>query len=653
MCMRISVAFAACLMLAPGASAQEILDSQTILERLTGTAAPAPRTRSIVAEPVRPAPAEAAAYAAVSLPAVQFEYDSARLTGKAEGQLRELAATLGSEQLDGVRFALEGHTDSRGDASYNRNLSQRRAESVKRYLVDVSGVAGDRLVPLGVGEDRLLRGIGGEDARNRRVEVVKLGRVGGGAAPAVAGSSSAVDARALLIGIDDYRTVSDLLGAPRQDVAAMRRFVAEDLGFETDRIRTLLDEQATRDNILANVRDWLVRGERALLYFSGHGHQQPDENGDEADGFDETLVPYDATEEGGVANGMILDDEISEILAGAEGVAIDLVVDACHSGTLTRSLAGPADYRFVKSPRTLDGKPLRRGGAATRSIVVESAGPQPFVDATSADVRVWSAVRADQKALVEQDSAPPHKAVGSVFTNDLLAGLRGRADADGDRVVSARELEEFVRRESEAYCSGVPYCTAGLTPEVSVPDGQLDARAFASVGPGPARTRGIAALAKDILVSPGRRGEGTDDAVVDIALHPGADLREGDTLEVTVESGVSGTLVLLDFDAQDRMTQVFPNEWSGSTRIEKGVALRIPDAAAGFRLRARPPFGQGKLVAVVTDGELPGALTSLHKDLSVVARPEGYLAELAGQLRHHQPDGSWGYGEFVYEVRGR
>ena len=651
---RMLAAIAAGLGLAASALAQEVLDRQSIIESLMDAGGSAPKTRSIVAEAVRPSSPPDSAYAALPLPAVQFEHNSARLTGEAERQLRELGAALNAEAFNQSRFAVRGHTDSRGSASYNRDLSLRRAESVERHLAGISGVSAGRLVLIGVGEDMPLLGLNAEDPRNRRVEVIRLGNLDA-AASAQADAmretepSGAVDARALLVGIDGYTTVSSLMGAPTNDVAAMRRFVAQDLGFPPGGIRTLLDEAATRANILDAIRDWLVLGDRALLYFSGHGHQQPDQDGDEADGLDETLVPYDVTVENRVAQGMIVDDEISEILAAADGVAIDIVVDACHSGTLTRSLAGPGDYRFVKSPRTPDGKPLRHGGAATRSIAAESVGPQPFMDATSADVRVWSAVRSDQKALVDADSGPRYR---SVFTSHLLSGMDGQADFDGSGVVSSRELEQYVIREAEAFCRSAPYCAGGLTPEVSVPDGLLDAQAFAGRGTAPAvRTRSVAALAKDILVSPGaRQSEGK--GVVDITLRPGPELRVGDTLEVTVESDLSGSLVLLDIDAQGRMTQVFPNDWSASTRIAKGVPARIPDAAAGFRLRARPPVGRGTIIAVVAEGQLPGALTSTHKDLSVVASPEAYVVELAGQLRHRGVS-SWSYGELTYQVIGQ
>lgn len=92
----------------------------------------------------------------------------------------------GTEVLDNVARALAacnqfkveigGHTDTGGDAAMNMNLSQRRAEAVRAYLVD-KGIAGDRLIAKGYGEtkplvaDRAVIGVDSQDrAKNRRTE---------------------------------------------------------------------------------------------------------------------------------------------------------------------------------------------------------------------------------------------------------------------------------------------------------------------------------------------------------------------------------------------------------------------------------------------------------------------------------------------------
>jgi len=63
---------------------------------------------------------------------VLFAFNSARLTGRSRKALAEAAAAVDREAGGAVR--VEGHTDSKGSNSYNRRLSERRAQSVERAL---------------------------------------------------------------------------------------------------------------------------------------------------------------------------------------------------------------------------------------------------------------------------------------------------------------------------------------------------------------------------------------------------------------------------------------------------------------------------------------------------------------------------------------
>ena len=306
------------------------------------------------------------------LSAIQFEFNSDRLTGTARNQVAELAAALKFPSLQGFSFAVMGHTDSVGGSAYNRDLSLRRARSVKRRLV-ASAVNGERLVEVGLGEDYPVPGTRGEDARNRRVEIVNLGT---GRAAVDAASSRPTQApsaqsggqrkgRALLIGIDRYQYVSPLIGTVN-DARAMKAFVSSHLGFDDGDVRMLLDGEATRDNILGAIAEWLIdgtgTGDDVFLYYSGHGFQQRDENADETDRLDETLVPVDVTVDGnGVPQGMITDDEVAALLARLPGRRAQIVIDSCHSGTSDRLAIrdiGAESWRYVKAPRGPDGAPL-------------------------------------------------------------------------------------------------------------------------------------------------------------------------------------------------------------------------------------------------------------------------------------------------------
>lgn len=114
--------------------------------------------------------------APIVLKGVQFEYNSAKLTADAQDRLDNVVNALkGSSDID-VR--IEGHTDSLGNAAYNLKLSQERADSVKRYLVD-HGISSSRLTTKGYGETRPVapntKPDGSDNpagrAKNRRVEL--------------------------------------------------------------------------------------------------------------------------------------------------------------------------------------------------------------------------------------------------------------------------------------------------------------------------------------------------------------------------------------------------------------------------------------------------------------------------------------------------
>jgi outer membrane protein OmpA-like peptidoglycan-associated protein len=102
-----------------------------------------------------------------------FEYDSDVLQPSAIGQLQKLGTLI--KRNPKATFTVEGYTDSFGTYEYNLDLSQRRADSVKRYLVDSMGINPAQIEALGHGPTKFRASPGGsieEQSPNRRVEVV-------------------------------------------------------------------------------------------------------------------------------------------------------------------------------------------------------------------------------------------------------------------------------------------------------------------------------------------------------------------------------------------------------------------------------------------------------------------------------------------------
>ena len=108
---------------------------------------------------------------------IQFKLGSSEILPESFGLLDEIVAMLkDNPQIEVLQ--VEGHTDSSGGAAINRKLSQERAASVRKYLVD-KGVDGKRLVAKGFGPDKPIADNGTDEGReqNRRVEfnIVKQG----------------------------------------------------------------------------------------------------------------------------------------------------------------------------------------------------------------------------------------------------------------------------------------------------------------------------------------------------------------------------------------------------------------------------------------------------------------------------------------------
>ncbi len=138
--------------------------------------------------------------------------------------------------------------------------------------------------------------------------------------------------RALIIGIGQgYRSygINPILG-PERDVELMVPF-AKAMGFSS--IRTIREEAATRQAIIEGfewVKQGVKPGEKAFIFYSGHGTQIPDP---ESAGCAQAIVPVDKR--------FIINHEIGRWLKGMERSKVIFIVDSCFSGTITRSF-----YRF-------------------------------------------------------------------------------------------------------------------------------------------------------------------------------------------------------------------------------------------------------------------------------------------------------------------
>jgi metacaspase-1 len=183
--------------------------------------------------------------------------------------------------------------------------------------------------------------------------------------------------RALLVGLNHYPDPGNQLRGCVNDVRQTSEMLQQRHGFDAARgIKLLIDARATTRAIVKELR-WLLDGSAAgdvlVFHYSGHGAQVPDRHGDEHDGLDEIICPYDLD-----WDDPFTDDDLFEIVKDlAPGANLTVVLDCCHSGTGLRRPIGPgvaARPKYVPAPSAAEqpvARPARRleslGGAVRQT----------------------------------------------------------------------------------------------------------------------------------------------------------------------------------------------------------------------------------------------------------------------------------------------
>ncbi|MGZ2504915.1 hypothetical protein ACVINI_005460 [Rhizobium beringeri] len=462
------------------------------------------------------------------------------------------------------------------------------------------------------------------------------------------GIESSPGDRALLIGIDDYEMREAKLTGSATDVKAMQVFLAKTLAYRPEQIHTLTNRKATREAILAEIDDWLVRqstpGSRVFLYFSGQGSE---EMGAEAT-TSPTLVAVDAKlvrEAGKVTvTNQIRETEIAARLNSLKDRRVTLLIDACHVGPGSRSaVAAPSGTVRCLGPALAALEPPNKSGKEAKfSFGGENA-------------MVWSAVNAGQWALVDREAKP---ALG-VFTRHFIEGVQdGVARAADKPNVSNAALLDYVRRKSDEYCrTHAEDCRFTPVPQFY---GQPDALGRDVVTGEEAKTP-VAAVENTL--------KSDNEAGVAVDVLPGTAVSIGDKVAMRVSTKKSGYLILVDIDASGKLTQLYPNKRSmglkptaksGDNRLDPAQPVVVPDARnpyTGFEYVVEGPAGVGMVVAILSDKpievlDLPDVPTPLVGQRAAF----NYVYDLARSLRIVGDDetgaqGKWSFDSKFYRIR--
>lgn len=229
------------------------------------------------------------------------------------------------------------------------------------------------------------------------------------------------DSHALVIGINGYTAWPKLSHAVR-DAQAVRESLVTRFGFRADNVTLLTDAEATRANILKALNDRfgdakrVKRDDRVFVFFAGHGSTRKLPSGREV-GY---IVPVDAGLNDLQADAIAMPQlqEVAEAITAKHAL---FVIDACYSGLgLTRGGAAGSDSNFARTNARRVGRQMMTAGGADQQVADDGPGGH------------------------------------SVFTWTLLQALSGKADLNGDGLITATELAAYVAPAVSAIAHQTP-----------------------------------------------------------------------------------------------------------------------------------------------------------------------------------------------------
>jgi metacaspase-1 len=231
--------------------------------------------------------------------------------------------------------------------------------------------------------------------------------------------------KALCVGINNFKNYpSAALQGCVNDANDMSVLLQKFLGFQSSDITVLHDDQATKENIINNLKemvDGAKTGKYASLIFSmsSHGTQVPDLNDDELrDHADEAFCPHDLAQAGDQwdSNHIIVDDELRDLFSQLpSNVLLEVFLDTCHSGDGLKAV----DMLLDRRPRYLPPPSLEAfrqiQGKRPRGL------PRGLLEKGITHHILWAACRSDQTSADANIAGSWHGAFTYFFCKEMDA----------------------------------------------------------------------------------------------------------------------------------------------------------------------------------------------------------------------------------------
>jgi hypothetical protein len=227
------------------------------------------------------------------------------------------------------------------------------------------------------------------------------------------------DIWAIVIGINQYEYTRNLKYAVN-DAQAFKDYLIDYVGIPDERIFYLANQDASKSRIESLLGTTIKRkasqDDTVIIFYAGHGAVEPDPSNLDGDGFEKYLLPHDADLEDLYSTSISMND-IRTIFTRIRADRLIFIADTCYSGA-----SGGRTMMATKTRANLSDKFYERISKGKGRVIISSCSANE---------------------ISKEDDKLQH----GIFSYYMLEGLKGRADQDGDGIITVSELFSYISRK--------------------------------------------------------------------------------------------------------------------------------------------------------------------------------------------------------------
>ena len=389
-------------------------------------------------------------------------------------------------------------------------------------------------------------------------------------------SNVLAEQKALLVGVGEYQIPNKNLPGIELDLILVEEAL-ELIGFKQEQIKILSNQQATYENIKHQFETWLIDGvnsdDRIVFYFSGHGTRIFDENGDEPDKADEVMMTHDAKlvrkNKRTTLDNVIVDDEFAKWIKNIPSDNVYLFIDACNSGTATRSTllankslgVDQARFKFFY----YEGMPSSSEDPHESAFITRELSSSNYVS--------LSATQDHEKAL--------STSVGSYFTLGINETIRKAVK--NSQPLSMINLQEHVQSFIKERVSKHLVYHPNISGSESLSKEQFGLiKINNGYGPTWKKIDSLSTLGKFINIKSNK-----------------SKFSVGEEIIINIDSPLDGYLNVIAIDSIDQSLVLYPNNFEPDNKISMGSII-VPANDNKFSLIADDPIGPTLIAAFIS-----------------------------------------------------